>query len=201
MVGRGTDLKASRTRNAPKDSVDRRSSVIGSRNLLREEIEQVWNIDRSEMIENIYRLENGTLVLRPHHFDVPGWPPGEQEKYMPILLDCFDRGGWFHGAFEDAELVGVVVLENKPIGKQKDQLQLKFLHVSRSYRNSGLGTQLFERAKAAARERGARQLYISATPSENTVNFYLRLGCAIAAEPDPELFELEPEDIHLECDA
>ena len=175
--------------------------MISSRNLLREEIAQIWNIDRVEVIDNIYRFENGTLVLRPHHFDVPGWPPGAAEKSTPILLDCFDRGGLFHGAFEGTELVGVVVLENKPIGKQKDQLQLKFLHVSRSYRNSGLGTQLFKRAKAAARERGARRLYISATPSENTVNFYLRFGCAVAAEPDPELFELEPEDIHLECDA
>jgi GNAT superfamily N-acetyltransferase len=194
-------LKPSRTRNAPKDSVDRRSSVISSRKLLREEIAQVWNIDRSEMVDNIYRFENGTLVLRPHHFNVPGWPPGAAEKSTPILVDCFDRGGWFHGAFEGTELVGVVVLENKPIGKRKDQLQLKFLHVSRPYRNSGLGTQLFERAKAAARERGARRIYVSATPSENTVNFYLGLGCAVAAEPDPELFELEPEDIHLECDA
>ena len=175
--------------------------MISSRNLLREEIEQVWNIDRSEMIDNIYRFENGTLVLRPQRIDVPGWPPGQAEKWTPILLDCFDQGGWFHGVFEGTELVGVVVLENKPIGKQKDQLQLKFLHVSRPYRNSGLGTQLFERAKAAARERGARRLYISASASENTVNFYLRLGCAVAAEPDPELIELEPEDIHLECDA
>jgi predicted N-acetyltransferase YhbS len=175
--------------------------VISSRKLLREEIAQVWNIDRSEMIENIYRFENGTLVLRPHHVDVTGWPPGKAEKSTPILLDCFDRGGWFHGAFDEAELVGVVVLDSKRIGKDKDQLQLKFLHVSNSYRNSGLGTQLFELAKAAARERGARRLYISASASENTVNFYLRLGCAVAAEPDPELFELEPEDIHLECDA
>ncbi len=174
---------------------------LHGRKLLREEIEHVWNIDRSEMIDNLYRFENGTLVLRPRHIDVPGWPPGEAEKSTPILLDCFDRGGWFHGAFEGTELVGVVVLDNKPIGKQKDQLQLKILHVSRSYRNSGLGTQLFERAKAAARERGAARLYISASASENTVNFYLRLGCAVAAEPDPELFELEPEDIHLECDA
>jgi hypothetical protein len=45
------------------------------------------------MIDNIYRFENGTLVLRPHHFDVPGWPPGAAEKSTPILLDCFDRGG------------------------------------------------------------------------------------------------------------
>ena len=85
--------------------------MISSRKLLREEIEQVWNIDRSEVIDNIYRFESGTLVLSPHHFDVPGWPPGEAEKYTPILLDCFDRGGWFHGAFDRAALVGVVVLD------------------------------------------------------------------------------------------
>ena len=169
--------------------------MITGRELLQEEIKQVWNIDRSEVVDNIYRLENGTLVLRPQHFDVPGWPPGEAEKYTPILLDCFDRGGWFHGVFDHAELIGVVVLDSKRIGKRRDQLQLKFLQVGSAYRNRGLGTQLFERAKAAARERGAKRLYISATASENTVNFYLRLGCTVAGEPDPELVELEPEDI------
>src|SRR5271157_5376026 len=50
---------------------------------------------RSEVIENFYHLENGLLVLRPHHVDVPGWPSGEAEKYTPILLESFDRGGWF----------------------------------------------------------------------------------------------------------
>jgi hypothetical protein len=43
-------------------------------------------------------------------------------------------------------------------------------------------------------------MYISATPSEHTVDFYMRLGCRLAAEPDPELYAFEPEDIHLECD-
>jgi len=174
--------------------------LITGRELLRQEIGRVWNIDRSEVVDNIYHFENGTLVLRPQHYDIPGWPPGEAQKYTPILLDCFDRGGWFHGAFDHGELIGVVVLESTRIGRHKDQLQLKFLHVGRSYRNQGLGTQLFELAKATAREKGARRLYISATPSENTVNFYLRLGCSVTGEPDPDLFELEPEDIHLECD-
>jgi predicted N-acetyltransferase YhbS len=77
--------------------------VITGRDILREEIKHVWNIDRSEVIENIYRLENGVLVLRPQHIDVPGWPPGEAEKYTPILLDSFDRGGWFHGLFDLAQ--------------------------------------------------------------------------------------------------
>ena len=172
--------------------------MIAGRELLREEIGQVWNIDRSEVIDNIYHFVNRTLVLRPQHYDIFGWPPGEAEKYAPILLDCLNRGGWFYGAFDDSELVGIVVLESKRIGKHRDQLQLKFLHVSSSYRNTGLGKRLFELAKATARARGAKRLYISATPSENTVNFYLRLGCAVAGEPDPELIELEPEDIHLE---
>ncbi len=170
------------------------------RELHREEIARVWNIDRSEVIENVYHVENGTLVLRPEHHDLTGWPPGEAEKYTPIQLDCFDRGGWFYGAFDDTELIGAVVLDSKWIGKHKDQLQLKFLHVSSAYRKRGLGTELFELAKATARERKATRLYISATPSENTVNFYTRLGCAVAGQPEPDLFALEPEDIHLECD-
>jgi len=172
--------------------------VIELRKLLREEITQVWNIDRSEVIEKFYHLQDGVLMLRPKHIDVLGWPPGEADKYTPILLDCFDRGGWFCGAFDDTLLIGAVVLESRFIGTRRDQLQLKFLHVSRAYRNRGLGAQLFEGAMATARERGAHRLYISATPSENTINFYVRLGCTVAKEPDPDLFELEPEDIHLE---
>jgi predicted N-acetyltransferase YhbS len=170
------------------------------RPLLREEIALIWNIDRTEVIENIYHLKDGKLVLRPQHIEVPGWPSGEPEKYTPILLDCFDRGGWFHGAFDEKALIGAVVLENRFIGRHKDQLQLKFLHVSCSYRNRGLGAKLFELAKATASERGATRLYISATPSENTVNFYSRLGCSVATELDPELLELEHEDIHLELE-
>jgi predicted N-acetyltransferase YhbS len=174
--------------------------VKNGRELRREEVERVWEIDRSEVIENFYHLENGALLLAPRHVDVAGWPPGEAEKYTPILMDCFDRGGWFYGVFDDAKLIGVVVLESQRIGKHKDQLQLKFLHVSRSHRKTGLGTQLFELAREIARARAAKRLYVSATPSENTINFYFRLGCRVAAELDPELFALEPEDIHLECD-
>ena len=173
--------------------------MISERKLRRSEIAQIWNIDRSEVIDNLYSLENGTLMLHPHHIDVPGWPPGEPEKYTPILLDCFDRGGWFYGEFDDTALIGAAVLESKFIGKRKDQLQLKFLHVSRGYRKNGLGAKLFELARSTARARGARRLYVSATPSENTVNFYVKLGCTLAVAPDPELVELEPEDIHLEC--
>lgn len=174
--------------------------MITTRELRRDEIKKVWEIDRSEVIDHINYFENGTLVLKPEHYDLRGWPPGEAEKSAPVLLDCFDRGGWFHGVFDDGKLIGLAILENQFIGRPRDQLQLKFLHVSRAYRNQGIGKQLFEQARARARQMGARLMHISATPSENTVNFYLSLGCVVAREPDPELFELEPEDIHFECD-
>jgi predicted N-acetyltransferase YhbS len=168
------------------------------RPLQRDEIPLTWQIDRREVIENIYYLRDGKLVLEPEHYDMQGWPPGEAEHYTPILLDCYDHGGFFWGAFENDKLIGVSVLESKFIGSKYDTLQLKFLHVSRDCRGQGLGTKLFDMAVQKAKELGAKKLYISATPSENTVNYYLRLGCVLTAELDPELFALEPEDIHLE---
>ncbi len=168
------------------------------RALQRDEISLVWQIDRREVIENVYYLRDGKLVLEPEYFDAHGWPPDEAEHYTPILTDCFDRGGFFWGAFEEDKIIGVAVLENKFIGSKRDTLQLKFLHVSHGVRKQGLGTKLFHLAAEKAKSLGACKLYISATPSENTINYYVRLGCILATEIDPELFALEPEDIHLE---
>jgi predicted N-acetyltransferase YhbS len=183
-----------------KNKRDRHVFIISMniRLLQREEVSLIWQIDRREIVENTYSLEGGELVLKPDYFDIRGWPPGETELYTPILLDCYDRGGTFWGAFEDDLLIGVAILESKFIGTQRDTLQLKFLHVSRDYRKRGIASALFRLAVEKARALGAGKLYISATPSENTINYYMRLGCVLATEIDPELFALEPEDIHLE---
>ncbi len=170
------------------------------RQLGRSEIEQIWTIDRRERIEHIYQVEDGELQLQPHHFDVPGWPPDKPPKTTPVLYESFDRGATFSGAFEGDQLVGVAVLDTLWRGPGRDLLQLKMLHVSRDYRAQGLGSQLFEQARVAARRLGARGLYISATPSENTVRFYMRRGSTLLETPDPELFADEPEDIDLRCD-
>ncbi len=168
------------------------------RELRKDEIDLIWTIDRAEVIDGVYQLRDGHLVLIPEHFDALGWPPGEQEGYTPLLVDCFDRGGAFWGVFDGPQLAAVAVLDNKRIGKNADQLQLKFLHVGRPYRNQGLGRMLFTLAAQKAKALQARRLYISATPSKNTIHFYLGLGCVVTQEPDAELFELESEDIHLE---
>jgi predicted N-acetyltransferase YhbS len=172
--------------------------VIVGRALRRDEVEQVWQIDRREVIASVYYLEAERLILRHEHYEMTGWPPGESATYTPLLFDCFDRGGWFYGLFDQSVLIGVVVLESKFIGKHQDLLQLKFMHVSCAYRGEGVGHRLFNLAAAKARLLGAKGLYISATPSEHTVNFYVHLGSVLTHDPDPELIKLEPEDIHLE---
>ena len=119
--------------------------------LRRDEIPLVWEIDRSEVIEHLYSVEAGQLVLRPEFYDMRGWPEGEAEHYTPILLDCFDRGGWFLGLFDQSRLIGAVVLDPRRLGPERDWLQLKFLHLSHAYRRRGLGAHLFHLAATRAR--------------------------------------------------
>jgi len=172
--------------------------TIRGRILSRDEIAEIWTIDRSEVVDAAYELRGGALVLRPVQYDVRGWPPGEPQKDAPILEACHDHGGWLYGLFDDRQLAGAAVLEGRFIGRSGDQLQLKFMHVGKSHRGRGLGRRLFELARVEALRRGAKRLYVSATPSRHTIDFYLRLGCVVTPEPDAELLELEPEDIHLE---
>lgn len=172
---------------------------LAGRQLRRDEIERVWSIDRSELVEGAYALEAGELVPKPAYFDVRGWPPGEPEHYTPFLLAAFDRGAWTHALFDGETIVGAAILDSKRIGRSGDKLQLMFLHVSQAFRGAGLGRRLFALASDEARRRGARSLYISATPSQHTIDFYRSLGCVVTDDIDAELFALEPEDIHLEC--
>jgi predicted N-acetyltransferase YhbS len=176
-------------------------STTEYRTLRRDEIELIWTIDRRELIERIYRLADGTLRLEPHNVDVPGWQPDKVRASTPGLYECFDRGAVFFGAFEGGRLVGNAVLDTLWLGPRRDLLQLKRLHVSRDYRARGVGAHLFQQAREAAHARGARGLYISSAPTENTVRFYQRRGSILMETPDPELFAFEPEDIHLECPA
>jgi GNAT superfamily N-acetyltransferase len=165
--------------------------------LTRDEVELIWTIDRSEVHHHIYEPRGGQLVRTPKYFEIPGWRPEAAEKETPELLDCFDRGGTFLGVFDGEALVGIGVLDSARVGPAGDQMQLSYLYVSRAYRGRGVGMQLFEAAVSAARKAGATAVYVSATPTENTVDFYLNRGCVVAPEPDPKLLAAEPDDIHL----
>ena len=170
------------------------------RALRRDEVSAVWSIDRTETVEAMYRLIDGALVLMPERHDVGGWPPGEAAHYTPVLEACHDAGGWLHGVFDGATLIAAAVLDGRFVATGDARLQLCFLHVGQPFRGRGFGARLFRLAAAEARRRGAHGLYVSATPTAHTIDFYRRLGCTPLAEPDPALLAEEPEDIHLGFD-
>jgi GNAT superfamily N-acetyltransferase len=168
------------------------------RKIRREEIEKLRNIDRSEIVEQVYNYKNENLIIKDEFYDVPGWSPSDMDSHIEELDAQNDRGDYIFGAFDGEKLIGIAVLGSEFINSTKDQLEVIFLHVDAKYRKQGVGTNLMNRLISQARELEAKKLYVSATPSKNTVDFYLNRGACLTKELNSELFELEPEDIHLD---
>jgi GNAT superfamily N-acetyltransferase len=116
------------------------------RELKKEELPRLREVDRTEVVDRVYHYEEGKIVLKDEHYEIP-----------------YD---WW----------------------------------VKHYRRKGVAIHLMGIVKDKAKEMGAKRLYISATPSENTVNFYLNRGCRVTNEVDKKLLELEPDDIHMELD-
>lgn len=102
--------------------------------LTHNEIPRVWEIDRTELIERLYVLQQGQLVLSEQRFDMKGWPEGEAEHYTPVLLESAERGAPFWGVFEDDKLVAAASVDPQWRGQDNTLLQLSFLHISHQQR-------------------------------------------------------------------
>lgn len=83
---------------------------------------------------------------------------------------------------------------------QGDRIVLDMMQVSQNYRRQGIGKKLFQQAKEKAKKIGAKQLYISAFSSEDTIKFYKLMGCKITDNPITKIAEDEPFDIQMVCD-
>jgi GNAT superfamily N-acetyltransferase len=183
-------------------SVCQRDAVETSvefRSLGRTELSRVVEIDRRERIDVLYHQRGAQLVARHGDWNAAAWDPdghGEHsvEAQLRALQHYVDDGGIALGALASGRLVGigVVVPHLRP-----GVAQLAFLHVSGPFRATGIGRRLSEQLEQIARTAGDSEMVVSATPSENTVRFYLGRGFQPMEEPLSELFELEPEDVHM----
>lgn len=169
------------------------------RDLTRGELSRVGEIDRTERIDVLFEQHGTELVARRGSWSASAWDPdghGEHsvDAQRQALVHYADAGGIARGAFSGGRLVGigVVVPHIRPA-----IAQLAFLHVSQDFRAAGLGSRLSADLELVARRAGDTEIVVSATPSENTVRFYLGRGYRPMARPLPELLELEPEDVHM----
>lgn len=181
---------------------DQRTTLpISYRGLTHAEIAKLCEIDRSETRDGHYMSVAGQLEYVEQPWVHPGFSPDEVSNWTSRLCALLAQGGVVIGALlHNTTLVGIVAVHNQARGPQGDRRRLEFFHISRSYRGQGIGKRLLFLAKEATRAMGARQLYITGSPTPNTVEFYLYQGCRLTTEIDPELFAEEPCDIHLELD-
>jgi GNAT superfamily N-acetyltransferase len=104
-------------------------------------------------------------------------------------------GGLALGAFAAGRLIGIGIVVPH---FRAAVAQLAVLYVTDEFRGCGVGRELHNLLEREARQLGATQIVVSATPSKNTVDFYLRRGFTPTASPIRELYDLEPEDVHME---
>lgn len=168
------------------------------RKIKKEEIVKLQDIDRSEIVNQTYYTIDGSLVLRDEYYNIPRWPEDTLRRYIKALTELYDCGGVIFGVFDNEKMVGIMTIGSKMIGKNKDQIILDFMHISKDLRKRGLGKRLIGMARSEAKKMNARKLYISACPTKNTVDFYMRNGAVITKDIDKEMYEKEPDDIHME---
>lgn len=161
------------------------------------ELPRLDEIDRSEVIEALYRVEQGLLVRDEKRIEVPGWQSGDGDHSVGRMR-AFAAEHLAAGAEGIMALAGDKLRGIALVGFQlsPETAQLALLHVSREARRTGVARGLCRRCYDMARARGARQIYVSATPSDSAVGFYEAEGFRLTT-PDPALFALEPEDIHM----
>lgn len=160
-------------------------------------------VDRSEHITRQYVVVGDTLVVREVDIHAGPWDrtpePGQHEHpQVAAWRALLERGGILLGAFEGADtLAGFALLlpELEP-----GLADLALLYVGAKHRGHGIGVRLCDEVVTRAREGGAERLYVSATPTVPTVDFYAARGFERTPTPHPAMFAAEPEDIHMVMD-
>jgi len=93
----------------------------------RKGIRDFMDIDRTEVVENIFSWCDGELVLENGHWDIPDWTKEKKEEKIRRFEQGYDGDTIIAGADCGSVLVGFLIVD--PI-------------VSNGYRNRGIGRNL-----------------------------------------------------------
>jgi len=165
------------------------------------DLDRIGEIDRSEHITQQYKSRGAALELIDVDLRAPRWgEPGEHtvRTYIDSWKPLIEAGGVLLGAFDGDRLVGFAICEPPGASLSEGVANFAVLYVTRTHRGKGIASPLTNEVVRLARARGAQRLYVSATPTRTTVDFYLKHGFEPLATPNERLLALEPDDIHME---
>ncbi len=169
------------------------TNLLVIRRLDESDFDQLHNIDLSEHTSLIYRWVNGQLQPEPHDGYRPRWNQAQWQERLTEWRTDLQPDVWL-GAFVGGQMAALASLRYRLV---PEMAQLTTLHVDQAHRRQGLARQLLQTVVAMAEESGAGELYVSSTESESAVGFYLSQGFRPTDTPNPQMFELEPNDIHM----
>jgi GNAT superfamily N-acetyltransferase len=160
---------------------------------LQELTKRIAEIDVSEHGTVVYYWIESELKSIPEEWDRPkrtseSWLTGS----WTTVLNTKGVRAW--GAFEVEQFAGFILYRPHLM---EDTAQLAALFTNRVHRRQGIASHLTRQLVEQAKADGHSRLYVSATPSESAVNFYILQGFVPTQQVHPELYELEPEDIHM----
>lgn len=158
------------------------------------ELARVVEIDVSESGSSVYAVVAGRLVSTEEAWRRAPRSADDWRPYVEEWNVIRERGGAAIGAFADGRLVGIAVVRHR---LTDSTAQLAALVVDTAHRRQGIAAALMGEVIRLARDDGARELYVSATPSASAVGFYTSQGFRLAERVNQELYEREPADIHM----
>lgn len=169
-------------------------TVITYRELSPDEVRsRILEINVSEHGEVVYHWVGRELRAVPEAWDRPRWTRAScKDETWWGLLGRVDVRAW--GAFAGDRLVGLIIYRPRLTERIA---QLAALFVSTDCRRQGIAARLTSDACRQAKADGHAWMYVSSTPSESAVGFYRSQGFTPTLDVHPDLYELEPEDIHM----
>jgi GNAT superfamily N-acetyltransferase len=154
--------------------------------------EHILEVDVSEHGEFIYLWQDGEMVTKPIVWDRPPRTEETWQENWASVLPLPGVKAW--GAFEEEVMVGIIVY--RPY-LTDDMAQLDALFVDKNHRQLGIASHLTKMLEDQAIVDGHKRLYVSATESKSAVGFYTSQGFIPTQDAHPELYALEPNDIHM----
>ncbi len=150
------------------------------------------NFNRQQKVTRIYVRKDGRYVLE----EQPGVMDWSIDKKREVANDLIDNAYISYLALEGDRIVGFMSLVK---ALTDERMILDLIQVDKDFRGQGIGRILWEKAVEEARLNGARELYISACPSEETINFYRAMGADVTDDPILSIANDEPDDLQLVC--